>query len=773
MIKRQEGDVPTGTQGQTCLSRAHVAAALNPHLLTQVKIELFHEVQVVRPTELLSPARLDVMAKYVYAQEWIEGIHAEWSTYVYRDHLRVWNEFVEGDGSGKSSFEDFKESFDELLIHMTRNGFDDSRGMMPIGRNNVIIDGAHRLAAALALNIPVKVVHFDVQPRLYNYEFFQDCGLNEEILDEMALQHCRLDDRVRVAVLFPVARGHDDEIMQMLQESSVILYRKAITISRRGRENLIRLLYEGESWLGDVGRPTAGLLQHVTQRFVDHEPVTFVFFVGGDDGKNRETKNRIRALFNLGNDPVHINDLHCQTISVAESVLNANSRHLLNHARAGDLRNFSELFGLFRQWIAQERLDPRRFCIDGSAVLAAYGLRDANDLDYLYAGEPVIQGPSTLVSCHNAELSHYNIPLNDLVLDPRNYFYFKGIKFLALHLIRKMKTVRGEAKDLSDVYRIDALEGRVGITGQLLKSYYTLPERIYSLRFRSVRWLKKMIPKPLLPVARTIYRLPKLMRARMGPHEQFLFYRGFEFHYSRGTSLLECIEGGRVYEPEVCQKLVQALKDKSTPMCLDIGANIGLMTFNILAEVPHARIVAFEPGLHQANLLEKNVTVNCLSDRVRLVRTALSNHIGTAEFSVHRSRHASGDGFFDTYRAGRTKTIEVQVTTLDNWWHAAGRPQVDAAKIDTEGAELWVLEGGRAMLDQCHPVVIFELHPKNIQVYPYQAVDILRFFRQHNYSVRTMMGAEVSEDNLGQYLESSNDYVAVFGHDWPNSDRSR
>ncbi len=765
MIESQEGDLPKNDQKKAWLPRADVAAALNPYLLMHLNIERCHEVKTVQPTELLSPARLDIMAKYVYALQWTLGSRAEWGQHVYREHLRVWNEFREGDGSGKWSHEDFRASFDALLTDFAQHGFDDRRGLLPTGWNNIIIDGSHRVAAALAHNAPVKVVHFGIQPRQYNYEFFRERGLGEEILDDLALQYCRLDDRVRVAVLFPVTQGHDDEMMKLLQESGPILYRKSVTVSRIGRENLIKLLYRGESWLGDGIRPTPGLLQHVNQRFVDHKPVKFVFFVGGQEDKNRDVKNRIRALFNLGNDPVHINDMHHQTISIAESVLNVNSLHFLNNAQIGGLRNFSELFRSFKEWIVQEHLDSRRFCIDGSAVLAAYGLRDANDLDYLYSGVPIVQGPNPLVSCHNAELSHYDILLSDLVMDPRNYFFFDGIKFLAIHVIRKMKSARGEAKDSSDVYRIDALEGKVGFAGRMLKVYYTLPERAYSLRFQAVRLIKHMIPTSLLPVARALYRLPKLMRSWVGPEEQVVIYRGFKLHYSRGTSLLEWLQGGRVYESDVSRHLVQALKSKPSPMCLDIGANIGLMTFNILAEVPQTFIVAFEPGPHQAEFLEKNVMVNHLTDRVTVIRSALSNRIGTAQFSVHRSKHASGDGFFDTHRAGRTTTTEVPVTTLDSWWLAAGQPHINAVKIDTEGAELWVLEGGKAMLDHCHPFVAFELNRKNIRVYPYEAVDILRFFDQHNYTVKTMEGTIITEDSFKEHLESANDYVAVFQHD--------
>ncbi len=443
MIESQKGDLPNNDQIKAWLPRADVAAALNPHLLMHLNIEPCHEVTTVQPIELLSPARLDIMAKYVYALLLTLGFRTEWGQHVYREHLRVWNEFREGDGSGKYSYEDFRASFDALLADFAEHGFDDRRGLLPTGWNNVIIDGAHRVAAALAHNVPVKAVQFGMRPREYNYEFFRKCGLGEDILDALALQYCRLDDRVRVAVLFPVTQGRDDEMMKILQESGPILYRKSVTISRIGRENLIKLLYRGESWLGDGMRPTPGLLQHVSQRFVDHKPVKFVFFVGSHEDRNRDAKSRIRALFDLGNDPVHINDIHPQTISIAESVLNENSLHFLNNARIGRFRSFPELFVNFKDWITQEHLDRQRFCIDGSAVLAAYGLRDANDLDYLYAGVPVVHGPSPLVSCHNAELSHYDISLDDLVMDPRNHFYWDGVKFLAIRIIRRMKAVRG------------------------------------------------------------------------------------------------------------------------------------------------------------------------------------------------------------------------------------------------------------------------------------------------------------------------------------------
>jgi FkbM family methyltransferase len=241
-----------------------------------------------------------------------------------------------------------------------------------------------------------------------------------------------------------------------------------------------------------------------------------------------------------------------------------------------------------------------------------------------------------------------------------------------------------------------------------------------------------------------------------------MVYRGFELHYSRGTSLIEGIRDGRPYEPEITRSITPALRVPGGGLFLDIGANIGLITLNVLADVPAARVVAFEPGAHQAGLLAATVAANRLEDRVAVRRCALSDREGTAQFAVHRSRHASGDGFLDTHRAGRTRTVEVPVTTLDRWWADAGRPRVHAMKIDTEGAELWVLQGAAALLDACRPLVAFELNARNLSVYPHDARDVLRFFTQRGYAVRSVAGTAITEDNLARHLEGGNDYVAEF-----------
>lgn len=747
------------------MPRTSVEKAINPHLKSLLSIEDRHETTRVQARDLLTPARLDVMAKYIYAVHKQLPGDSSWGAHVYREHLKVWNEFKESDASGKTSFDAYCRSYDDLLAGMARSGFDPNLGLVPVGSDGTIVDGAHRLAAALAYGRSVDIVRFRYDPPRYDYAYFRERGLTSEILDDMALQYCALDSRVRVAVVFPVAKGKDEQISQILEESRSVVYSKRVSFSKSGRMNLIRLLYRNEPWVGDGVKLTSGLLQHVESRFVGAEPVKFIFMVGADDASNRDAKERVRGLFNLGNDPIHISDTHGQTISIAESILNTNSIHFLNNAKAASFKHFSSLFRSFQEWIDGAGLERHRFCVDGSAVLAAYGLRDANDLDYLYVGDREPVSPDALIACHNSEAAHYSVGLGELVLNPGNHFYFHGLKFVSLQRIREMKAHRAEPKDVGDVYRIDTLQERVGLVGRALKWYYTFPERWATLRFQSLRAIKKAIPRPLLPLAQSIYRLPRKIRVTIGPRERRTQYRGFELHYSRGTSLVEDIQGGQVYEPEVTGRLVRELLRRNSATYLDVGANLGLMTLNVLAEVPDVKVVAFEPGPHQAQLLRKNIAANQLEGRVSVVQWALGNKPGTAQFVIHHDRHSSGDGFIDTGRAGRTVTIDVPVGTLDGWWVDAGRPGVDAIKIDTEGAELWVLQGAHDLLEKCRPVVVFELHPKNIRVYPYKAEDILEYFSRLGYEVQSLSGVRITAENVAESMMTSNDYVAVPDHE--------
>jgi len=64
-------------------------------------------------------------------------------------------------------------------------------------------------------------------------------------------------------------------------------------------------------------------------------------------------------------------------------------------------------------------------------------------------------------------------------------------------------------------------------------------------------------------------------------------------------------------------------------------------------------------------------------------------------------------------RPKQAESLTVPAITLDSYCHSNDiRP--DVIKIDVEGAELLVLQGGRAVLGSCKPVILCEVHTRHL-----------------------------------------------------------
>jgi FkbM family methyltransferase len=240
-----------------------------------------------------------------------------------------------------------------------------------------------------------------------------------------------------------------------------------------------------------------------------------------------------------------------------------------------------------------------------------------------------------------------------------------------------------------------------------------------------------------------------------------LNYLGYKLFYSKGTSIVGRITKDQpIYEPDTSEFLVSALKGLDSPCFLDIGANIGFLSLYVQKFVPNVKIFAFEPGPHQNKLFEKTIRSNSLSKSVILSNYALSDKAGKSTFCVHSSDHVSGDGFYDTGRAGNYKEITVSTIKLDEWWVNLGEPKIDLIKIDTEGAELFILRGAKIMFEACSPVVYFEMCSLNYSVYNYDHFDILELLHSYNYLVFSSEETLITHDNVEETLHKYSNYIA-------------
>ena len=138
---------------------------------------------------------------------------------------------------------------------------------------------------------------------------------------------------------------------------------------------------------------------------------------------------------------------------------------------------------------------------------------------------------------------------------------------------------------------------------------------------------------------------------------------------------------------------------------VDIGANYGLYSLS-LARVagPSGRVWSIEPASQTAAYLRKSVEINAL-DNITVIRKALSDKPGTARLSVETNSELNAI----TRGASGGATEEVQLDTLDSLAAEHGWSGVDFVKLDAEGEEERILEGGAGFLRSANPLVMFEV----------------------------------------------------------------
>ena len=143
-----------------------------------------------------------------------------------------------------------------------------------------------------------------------------------------------------------------------------------------------------------------------------------------------------------------------ETWRIVTSVFNDNSVDLLNKRKFSETPNFDRYFSNYGE-IIKHRSDKEDFCIDSSAVLSAYGLRDCRDLDFLHLKN--LRGIARAIDCHNLESHHYRVDKDEIIYNPALHFYLHGVKFASLDVVKEMKRFRNEKKDQVDVKLIQEI----------------------------------------------------------------------------------------------------------------------------------------------------------------------------------------------------------------------------------------------------------------------------------------------------------------------------
>jgi len=155
---------------------------------------------------------------------------------------------------------------------------------------------------------------------------------------------------------------------------------------------------------------------------------------------------------------------------------------------------------------------------------------------------------------------------------------------------------------------------------------------------------------------------------------------------------------------EIFQKYV-----KKGDNVLDVGANIGYFTLMLAKLVgPTGKVFAFEPDPRNISLLKKNIETNGYQNVV-VVPKAVSNV--NEKCTLFTSQSSFGQNRI--YEPKKTKNqkyvpIESETILLDDFFkNNKNIEKISFVKIDVEGAEKFVLEGMKKILDLNENIKIF------------------------------------------------------------------
>lgn len=184
---------------------------------------------------------------------------------------------------------------------------------------------------------------------------------------------------------------------------------------------------------------------------------------------------------------------------------------------------------------------------------------------------------------------------------------------------------------------------------------------------------------------------------------------------------------------------------------VDVGANVG--SYTVLAGgAVQARVTSVEPIPTTFAHLQRNIALNDMTDRVRCCQVGLSDKAGALRFSssLDTVNHVLTQG-------EELPSVDVSVTRLDD---LLGQDVPVLMKIDVEGHELAVLQGGAATLgDKRLLAVIMETNGSGVR-YGVSDDELIAVMRGHGFEP---FGYDPFGRRLVDVMDSSGNTVFVRG----------
>lgn len=307
-----------------------------------------YEEMVLSDTRvLIVPQRLDVLIKLYYIDAYVRKLDMHYPVEVYNAHIHSITGFTNKENGQleKSSQAAFVNIFNNLIDSFQKEGFNEKKSIVPVSKEGVILDGAHRVACSIYFKTPLKVLKLNyvtkegaVRTPIYDYSYFQRYALPEEYLDLAARQYLKYTNKnVYIACLWPSVPNSTQrkKAVEKIAERYPLVYCKNVKLSFQALDRLISQVYMNDSWVGDVVDNFKGSTSKTLMCYNPKGCETFIMFEGGSKDETLCLKEEVRELFNIGKHSIHITDNTKESNYIGNYVFSTTTINFLEKAQLG------------------------------------------------------------------------------------------------------------------------------------------------------------------------------------------------------------------------------------------------------------------------------------------------------------------------------------------------------------------------------------------------------------------------------------------------------
>lgn len=396
-------------------------------------------------------ARFDLLAKLLYVLH-RRSLLPAWVTVdvpaLYRRHQHL-GAAAHG---GLPDLDDGIARFDRLIDDIATRGFDASQPVRLAAADGLPVDGAHRLAVALALGLPAALQSVDAPGRRWDLAWFQRHGFGHEEVNVLLRTWVRLrGDDACVGLLWAPAESQWGELEAGLAREMTMVGARTIELPREGYEEMVRDVHAQA--LGPA--PAAAVERRIALLRAWPARVRVVYLERRPGGASPAAKDIHRVLCQSVDSAVpaawsstlHLSDGPAEARHLLDLFASEHNLAMLRRRRALP-ESFLHRLGDLQRTLAAQALRADDACVVGDAVLAALGLRPADSIEVTLRRERRHErfdaGVATLAPgialAPEGYLRRFDgrPPADDdtLVASPDLHFRVRGLRFAAGAVVR-------------------------------------------------------------------------------------------------------------------------------------------------------------------------------------------------------------------------------------------------------------------------------------------------------------------------------------------------